>query len=333
MRWSAPIVRNWRCCGPRRPAELSRPYLGVQELLSGPTGIDWRSIPQRGASAQAQAAEQVQHCLRVSDRMDELAGQLLCASVDTQEEQGPDFYLTVDGSTGEGRFLCMRWPVLSIVSGQWAASAAYQQGGPPFQPIQTWQMRTEGTLLGELGTLAPGASAAGPNVIRIAPGVVDWSNGRRGCRVQIQYENGWPNTFIQSSTAKPNGPASGDSSVHVDDITGWAGVSGRIYDGENTEAVLVSSVTPDVVGATVGPGLLNLAAGLAYAHPPNVRISAMPASLQWAALLMATAMALTRGATAIAAQSVRGTMAGSGRSIEDLMVEAEGILLPYARLF
>lgn len=312
---------------------MSKPYLGVQELLDAPTGIDWTSIPKRGASADAQRAEQVLHCHRVSDRMDELAGQNLMATVDTEEQQGPDFWLTVDNSTGEGRLVCSRWPILQIVSGQWAPAASYSASGPPWQPIQTWQMRTESPLLGELGSLAPGASAAGPNAIRFAPGIVDWSNGRRGCRIQTTYLNGWPNAVIQASTAKPNGPATGDTTVHVDDITGWTGVAGRIYDGASTELITASSITPDTAGATSGAGLLNLTAALTFAHAPGVRVSAMPATLQWAGLLLATAMALTRGATAIAAQSVRGTIAGSGRSIEDLMVEAETILVPYGRVW
>jgi hypothetical protein len=312
---------------------VSRPYLSIQELITAPTGIDWASIPKRGATAQAQLIEQTQLCLRVSDRMDELASQLLACSVDTQEEQGPDFYLTVDNSTGEGRLICARWPVLNIVSGQWAPAAAYQQGGPPWTPIQTWQMRTEGVLLGELGSLAPGASSAGPYVIRIAPGVIDWSNGRRGCRVQVQYENGWPNAFVQASAGKPNGPAAGDSTIHVDDIAGWAGVAGRVYDGELTESVTATSVTPDTAGAISGSGLLNLGAPLVNAHAPGVRVSAMPATFQWCGLLIATAQALTRGATAITGPSTKGTITGSGKSIEDLMVEAEGIILAYARLF
>lgn len=312
---------------------MSRPYLSVQELISAPTGIDWASIPKRGASAQDQLAEQTQLCLRVSARMDEIASQNLQATVDTEEQRGPDFWLTVDNQTGEGRLVCSRWPILSIVSGQWAPSASYQQSGPPWTAIPTWQMRTDSVLLGELGTLAPGASAAGPNAILLAPGVVDWSNGRRGCRVQVTYVNGWPNAIVQASTGKPNGPASGDSSIHVDDITGWAGVAGTAYDGALTEPVSVQSVTPDTTGAIAGPGLLNLAAPLIDPHAPGSRISAMPSSLQWAGLLIATSMALTRGATAIAAQSVRGTLMGSGRSIEDLNVEAEGILLPYARIW
>jgi hypothetical protein len=312
---------------------MGRPYLSVQELINAPSGIDWTSVPRRGAPADAQLAEQTQLCARVSDRMDELAGQNLQATVNTEELQGPDFWLTLDGSTGEARFVTSRWPVLQIVSGQWAAAAAYSQSGPPWVAIPTWQMRTEGSLLGELGTLAPGASAAGPNAIRIAPGVVSWMNGRRGCRVSLTYLNGWPNAIIQASTAKPNGPAVGDTSIHVDDITGWAGVAGRVYDGSGTEAVSVASITPDTVGAISGPGLLNLGAALTFAHAPGVRVSAMPATLQWAGVLLATAMALTRGASAIAAQAVRGQQMAAGRSIEDLNVEAETILISYSRIW
>lgn len=296
-------------------------------------GIDWTSIPRKGADAQAQQAAQTQLCLRASSRMDEIAGQNLQATVDTEELQGPDFLLTVDGSTGEGRFVTSRWPVLQIISGQWASAAAYSQTGPPFAAIQPWQMRTEGTLIGELGSLAPGASAAGPNAIRIAPGIIDTSFGRKGFRVQITYVNGWPNATVQPSVARPNGPAATDTSIHVDDITGWAGVAGTVYDGAEAEQLSVTSVTPDTVGANAGPGLIVLASALTYSHAPGTRVSAMPASLQWAAGLLCTAMALNRGASAIAAQSVRGQQMASGRSIEDLNVEAETILVPYSRIW
>lgn len=307
------------------------PYITPTELINGPTGLDWSSIPTRNASALAQLAEQTQICWRVTDRIDELAEQVLRATVDTETQRGPDFYLTVDMSTQEGKFLTSRWPILAVLSGQWCYSATYP---PVWTAIAANQFLVD-DIQGYLGSAGPGGSGAGANRIMIAPGNVDWSAGRNGFRVQVMYINGWPNCGITASIAKPNGPASGDSTIHVDDICGWgtqaAGIAGKCYDGASTEGIVVTSVTPDTVGANSGPGLLNLSAALGSAHTLGVRVSSQPATLQQAALNLATAYGRMRGATAVAAQSGRATVT-AGKSTEELQIEAEEIISKYARI-
>jgi hypothetical protein len=306
------------------------PYVTPTELLNAPTGIDWTSIPTRNASAASQLAEQTQICWRVTDRIDELAEQVLRATLDTETKRGPDFELTVDQWTGEGVFRTARWPVLAVISGQWTYAASYP---PAWTAIAQNQFLVD-DVTGYLGATAPGGSGEGSNRIMIAPGVMNWTAGRNGYRVQVTYVNGWPNCGISASGAKPNGPAAADTTIHVDDICGWGvvagGISGRLYDGSVTEGIMVTSVTPDVANANNGPGLLTLSAGLINAHGLNLRVSAMPSTLQQAALNLATAYARMRGATAIAAQSGKASI--SSKSNEELMIEAEEIISKYARV-
>jgi hypothetical protein len=306
------------------------PYITPVEFINAPLGVDWSSIPSRGSSTPN--AEQEELCWRVTDRMDQIAEQVLRASVVVQQERGPDFTLTVDRWTMEGRLRAAQWPILQVVSGQWCYSAAAYP--PTWNQIAQNQFQID-DLTGFLGSPFPQA-ARGSQYINIAPGVLDWAYGRNGYRMQVKYIAG--NMLvcgINASGSKPNGPAASDTSIHVDDITGWgilSGTAGRIRDGALTEPITVTSVTPDTTGAISGPGLLNLAAGLANAHALGVRISHQPNNLQQAAFYLAVAYARIRGATAIAPKVVGGgggASVSATKSVEELIVEAEEILATY----
>ena len=293
-----------------------------------PLGIDWTSIPVRGASAFQQQAEQVSLCWRASARMDQICNQVLRATVDTEQLRGPDFRLTVDNSTGEGRFIVSRWPIIQILTVQVAQSAIYP---PNWNTVPPGNYHLEFEPFGELNSYLAGSAAAGPAALMLAPGTIDWFQGRNAYFVQVGYINGWPNSGIQ-------GEVTADATqVNVDDITGWVsptgGSTGWIYDGGNTEAIQVFAAQPDTVGAVSGPGTLTLAQPVEFAHAPGIRVSAMPPTLQWAAGLLAAGMALTRGSTAVVAQSLRSRAVNQGSDAQAFLAEAKDILQPYARIW
>jgi len=309
------------------------PYITPVEFVNAPLGVDWGSIPARGSTTPN--AEQEMVCWRVTDRMDELAEQVLRAVVVVQQERGPDFTLTVDRWTGEGRLRAAQWPILQVVSGQWRYAADYTNS--QWTAIAGNQFQVD-DMSGFLGSPFPKA-ARGSQYINIAPGNIDWTQGRNGYRCQVTYVAGHMiNCGVTAGTnsqsqSRPNGPVIGDTSIHVDDICAWgvlAGTHGRVYDGLNTEGILVNSVTPDVANAIKGPGNLNLAVALVNAHPLGTRIAHADASLQQAAFNLAVAYSRIRGATAISPRSAGGgSPIPQSKSIEELIVEAEEILSFY----
>ena len=98
--------------------------------------------------------------------MDSYCNQPLRATLTTETQSGPDYYLTVQVGSGLGRMELQRWPVTQIVSVQVAAS-----GGFPRQwttlPAGYWDI--EKPAQGLYGTNAPSGAGEGGQAILIAP--------------------------------------------------------------------------------------------------------------------------------------------------------------------
>ena len=213
------------------------PYISNAELIAFPSGISWASIVTRGTDAASQAArnqEIFNICDRASSEADVLCNQVLRATLNTEEDVGPDFRLTCPPD-GVARFALQRFPVVALLGGQVSGAQTFP---PAWQTVPASAMRIEGSLLGQAGSSAPDPAAAGPTAALIAPGYVTWAQGRRGFRFQIQYINGWPHCGLLTAAV------AGDTLVQVDDITGWVGVAGRIYDGAQTEPLTVVAANP-----------------------------------------------------------------------------------------
>lgn len=312
---------------------MTSPYITPQMIANAPTGVPWSLIPTPGAAALAQYAEQQNLCWRTSDDIDGICGQPLRATLDTEEETGPDFRLTVENSTGIAHMLASRWPVLQVIGGQVSPAAAFP---PSWSTIPAGKIRPHTQIIGSYGTTSPGTGAGGPAEFDIAPGYVSWCAGRNGIRLQVIYLNGWPHAGL-TSTAQ-----AGAQQLQVDDVTGFVGAAPRIYDGAQTEQVTVVSVTAPaavtVLGVTVpvGPGTLNLAAPLAYTHTvtplqTQTLVSALPADVQLAGIYMCAVQALEAGIEGVVISDIRGTEQSSGGGSHDLKIEAELILGRYKR--
>ena len=300
------------------------PYITPAILTAAPTGIAWNTIPDRTSTPAQQLAEQLNICVRASSLADRAANQPLRATVDIEPFQGPgDFRLQIQ-SNGVARILTSRSPILSVVGGRISAATAFPRN---WQTIAANQFEPEKPLLGIYSTSAPSAAGSGGQAILLAPGWITWSNGRLGSRLEVTYINGWPHGSLTASAT-----AAG-TTLHVDDITGWAGAAGCVYDGNQQEFITCTAVTPDTAGALSGPGTLTLSAALTFPHLPGTLVSCLPAAIMQACIYYATAQALTRGATATAVQSLGGGVAGGGpQSVEGLIKLGDSLIHSYIRV-
>jgi hypothetical protein len=251
----------------------------------------------------------------------------LRSGINTEYLDGPDYRATVQNSTGVGRLIMQRWPIIQITSVSVSPATAFPRQYTAL-PAGSWDIEVP-VLSGYL----PSGSGEGGQAILIAPGALNWACGRWGWRVKVQYVHGWPHTSLTAAAS------AGASTVTVEDITAWAppsstqaGASGVVCDiTGGQESVTVTAATPTSGSTQSGPGTLTLAAPLTYAHPAGIIVSAQPADVLWASALYAAADALTRGATATQLRSATGG-GGPPTGGEQLRKDAEDILQPFKRI-
>ena len=240
--------------------------------------------------------------------------------------------------------IASRWPITEIFGGQVIPASAFNPN-PQWTPMASYLFRASQQNVQTIGSLAaPDASGVGPSFIEIAPGYMTWWSGRNAYRLQVAYQSGWPHATLTAPVL------AGATTVDVDDVTGWAGAIGAIYDGGQTETVTgesASATTPTTIftSTTVqtGPGTITLASPLGYNHEAGITISALPESVVQAIILLCVAQALVRGATAtvmppvsnskFGMQSQHQTSQRSGAITSGtLEMSAYDLLTPYRRI-
>lgn len=257
--------------------------------------------------------------------VDSECNQVLRSTIQTETLYGPGFRMTVHNQ-GMVRLLLSQWPILSVSAIQVAAAAVFPR---QWTTVANDAFAVERPTLFLPGSSAPIDSATGGQSVILGPGYISRGLGHGGYVAETTYTSGWPHAGITTAAT------AGDAMLYVDDCTGWApataggqGASGVIYDtAGNQEAVtcLASSVTS-------GPGVLTLAAALTYDHSPGVLVSTLPNQVQWATILFAASLALTRGATATMIQTMGG---GAGRTADGaaaLRMEACELLCAFKRV-
>ena len=171
------------------------------------------------------------------------------------------------------------------------------------------------------GSVAPGGSAEGGQGVIVGGGYINKAYGRNGWAIEVSYLNGWPHCSLTAACA------AGDTTIQVNDTTGWAitnyygtatGATGRVVDSGQQEAVHVTSAS-----VTAGPGTLTLSSALNYPHQAGVLVTTMPASIEQACIYFATAEALTRGATSTTIHAVGGAAQSSSAGARELIEEGE----------
>jgi len=284
------------------------PYITPEVLKSAPTGIDWDSIPDRRSSPREREAEIANTCLRATGLIEGVTNQVLRASVDTEFFTGPDFRVTIQ-DTGVVRVCLSRWPIIQIISGQVSPAFMFPR---QWQVLAANQMDIERPPVGLFGAAQAADAPDGEQAILLAPGTINWWNGRNGWRLQFTYVNGWPHTSLTQPAAQ------GATIISVDDCTGWSpsvfdpvtsqfGATGIFYDGTYQEIAQVTQAS-----AQSGPGTLTLNTPLAWPHQTGVLFTTLSRAVMNATIDMAASLALERGATATVVQSVSGGGSGSG---------------------
>lgn len=307
------------------------PYVSPQMLISAPTGISWNTIPPgSGVTPAMRLAEQANICNRATSEADGYINQIIRATTDTEIYHGPgDYRVNIQQYTGICRIVLQRWPVISVNSVKVAPNAVFPR---QWTEVTTGYYEPEYPPSGIFGSVVPTGSGDGGQAIIISPGYVNWCLGRWGYVIQVQYTNGWPHAGLAASCLP------GDTTIQVDDCTGWAipqfetqvvGATGTIFDAAQQEIIQVS-------GASVasGPGVLTLASPLQFAHDSNtgIIVSTVPRDIQWAVILLASAEALARGATSTTVQEVAGRAQNSSERGDSLRHEAHKILNTFRRV-
>lgn len=321
---------------------LGTPYITPPMLISAPTGAPWNIVPWPKATSAEKLAEQTLVCWRATSMVDTYVNQTLRATVDTEQLYGPrNSRVGAQRGTGNGLLVMRRWPVTQVLAIQTTPNQSWPR---QWSTVPSDRYEIEHPLI---NTLSDTASATGPDggmSIVLAPGVCGNSPGgpggdfgygaAGGLQFSVSYVNGWPHTSLTEDAL------AGDDTLQVDDVTGWTGASGFVYDGAATETVSGASVsanTPLVLEngagtAQAGPGTVTLSSPLANAHAAGVVVSALPANVLWAVALAATSQVLESGMTSISAQTLSGTMSTGGKGVADLVTQYQALLNPFRRI-
>lgn len=300
---------------------MNTPYIlpaMIQNL--SPFGIDWTSIPTAGASEAQNLDALWDICLTATGDIDLAVNMPLRAIAEVETLDGPNDRLTVRGSNGTALALMQHWPIIDALGGQITPSGAFPYSWQPIPGNMMAPQEPSAQFVG--GSSVPSGGGDGMNGIIIAPGYVDWVNGRFGYTVQIAYVNGWPVAGLDQDAD------AGATTIHVDDVTGFAGCRPQIWDAGASEMVTVTAVAADSpvnilpnLPAQIGPGTLTLSQPLRNAHsgstPATVLVSAMPDVVREAGYYFAAAEAMQRGTMQIAVPELPGAISGAGGSAVD----------------
>jgi hypothetical protein len=322
------------------PMPLSNaPYISPTTLVTAPTGVDWTSIPPDDDATPAQnLAEQWNICARATAEVNGYCNQILRATADTELFHGPDYRVTVGPGGGgsrspaywfsgsgtyNARIILSRFPILQVTSVLTCPNTTFPR---VWTALPSGMYEAEKPPIGIYGSVSPSSEAFGGQAIIVAPGYIDRSCGRNGWAVQVQYVNGFPHAEITTAVA------AGANTAVVDDCTGWAltnwagitGATGVVKDSGQQETMHVTSAT-----ATSGPGTLTFSTNFVYPHQAGTLFTTLPASIEEACILFATAEALTRGATTTTIHDIGGHAQNTGGDVTGLKSEAELLCHPF----
>jgi hypothetical protein len=287
-------------------SQFSTPYLTLDEFKNAPTALDYGNLVQGGSSA-AQDAELTNAITRASSWIDQYCNQVLGATVDTEQQRTR---IRPDGSV---IFHPKYSPIVAVTQITMGTDPQAVTAVP--DPSIAWIEESQVVFPYANANLT--WSSAGP----ISFGA--YASGRAPMFVKYTYVNGYANTTIATSAS-----ASATSLVVKNGTGIVAGQTLNIFDGVNTEQVTVAS------SYTFGSNTLPLTSGLLYAHGVGVSVSALPAAVKQAAILMTSAFLKIRGDASLVlsvttrpGESIPGSqMIGTDRAV------AEDLLKPFRRI-
>ena len=286
--------------------QTSRPYLSLQEFKNAQTALDYGNLVAGGNQA-AQDAELTNAIIRASSAIDQYCNQIIGATLDTEQQRTR---IKPDGTV---RFHPKYFPVVAMTDLQigWTPNALTAVT----DPSQAWFEEQE--IIYPYAQLPQSMSSQGPLSFGFP------MSSRAETFIKYTYVNGYANTLVATSAS-----AGATSIVCEDGLGVVAGMGLTIYDGANTERVVVASTY------TFGSATIPLTAPLAYAHAVGVSVGNLPAAVKQAAILYTSAALKIRGDSALVmavTNSPSQQSAGSQRVGSDIAL-AQEILLPFRRI-
>ena len=286
--------------------QQTKPYLTLTEYKNAPTALDYGNLVQGGNQA-AQDAELSNAILRASSWIDQYCNQIIGATVDVEQQRTR---IRPDGTI---RVHPKYFPIVAVQS----LSIGFQPNSltAVTDPSQGWleeqqfvypyaSQPTQWSSQGPLGLGFPGSP-------------------RAEVYVNYTYINGYGNDFIQTAAN------AGDTTLYVNDGTGFtAGEMITIYDGASTERVTIADTF------TFDSNTIPLTAPLAYAHASGVSVSALPAAVKEACILVTSAFLKIRGDASLVMQVTTrpsGQIADSQNLGNDIAV-AQTLLKPFRQI-
>ena len=288
--------------------QQSEPYLSLSEFKNAPTALDYGNIVAGGNQA-AQDAELTNAITRASSWIDQFCNQIIGATLDTEQQR---VRLRPDGTL---RIHPKYHPVVALT--------ALSYGYTPLAVDQVIASDCSVAWLEDQQIIFPYAqtatswSSAGPLSFGIPSG------SRTETYVRYTYVNGYANTLLASNAA------AAATSITVKNGVGLtAGESIKIFDGASTENITVASNY--VFGSNVVP----LAEPLAFAHTAGVSVSALPAAIKEAAILVTSAYLKIRGdaSLVLAVTNSPGQQIDGSQKVGSDVAHAKELLLPFRRI-
>lgn len=311
---------------------LGTAYISTQMLNDASTGIAWNLIPDINADDAAKAAEQTNIIWRATSMVDTECNQILRATVDNEQLTGPRSQRCgfLPG-TQIPQLVMRRSPITSILAVQITATDAFPES---FSALPATDYRVQHPLINMYTDAASATAPDGAGTILLAKHWLRRTMRRNQKTLLVSYTNGWPHTSL-------TGPASqGDTQIQVDDVTGWTGAVGMVYDGSATEPTTANAVSadsplqlPNGAGtAQTGPGTVTLTAPLSYDHETGVLVSSLPPIVQQATIYACVLQALESGIDAITAETLPGRETVAGHGLEWIEGEFEKKLNAFRRV-
>lgn len=286
--------------------QMTSPYLTLTEFKNAPTALDYGNLVVGGNQA-AQDAELSNAILRASSWIDQYCNQIIGATTNTEQQR------TRFKTDGTLRLHPKYFPVVALTS--------LSYGPTPLNLTAVTDCSVawfeEQEIIFPASQLPTTMSSQGPLSFGF-PGTPG-----REVFTKYTYVNGYANTTLGANSNV------GATTLTVASGTGIvAGEMLTIYDGASTEQVTVASTY------TFGSTTVPLVSATLFAHTAGVSVSALPAAVKEAAILMTSTFLKIRGDSALVLSVTNnpGTQVDGSQQLGNDTAFAQMLLKPFRRI-
>lgn len=285
---------------------FSTPYITIAEYKAAPTAIDYDNLVADSTDPLVQDAELKNAIARGSSWMDTYCNQPLGANTVTEQQRArlrPDGFLAIHPRYN---------PVVAVTSLSYGITPTQMVSFPDVSV--GWVEDQEFVMPYTSANIS--YSSQGPLQFGL-PAIP-----RASVFCKYTYINGYANTTLAANASV------GATSITVANPVGiTAGLSMNIYNGANSERIVVAS------NYSFGSATVPLETPLAFAQTLGVGVSALPPAIKEAAILATTAMIKVRGdyslTMQVSNQAGQATVNADGTGDLNL---AKELLLPFRRI-